>query len=325
MNKIIVKVEENDDIGQRIDLFLSNKTKHSRSKIQNLINAGFVFNKTINQQVNNSSYKINKFDEYEINISTLPQDHIVPKKMDLDIVYEDEDLLVINKPPFLSVHPGAGNFDNTLVNGLVYEYSNNLSKVGGDFRLGIVHRLDKDTSGLLLVAKNDETHLHLAEQFYNHSINREYRCMVWGVPFIKSGKIENFIQRSPKNRLKMETHQSKGKLAITTYKVINTYLDCISLVNLNLFTGRTHQIRLHMMELGYPLLGEQLYTKQSTNKYLNKLPLHIQHEVSKLHRQSLHAYKIGFIHPKSEEYMEFNQKEPSDINNIYNLVNFNME
>ncbi len=319
-DKLIIKSQTNTK--ERIDVFLSQHTGFTRSKIQNLIKLGFIKNITTASVVNSSSYKVICGEEYEIMNDIIPQNHLIAKKMDIEIIYEDDDLLIVNKPAFLTVHPGAGNYENTLVNGLLYNYKNKLSSIGGDLRLGIVHRIDKDTSGLLVIAKNDETHLALSEQFADHSITRKYRCLVWGVPLIKSGKIENFIQRSDKNRLKMATNKVNGKKAITHYKIINFYQDLISLVDVELFTGRTHQIRLHMLELGYPLVGEKLYSKNSTIGKLNKLSIDIQNVINSLNRQSLHAYKLGFTHPKTSKYIEFIQEEPLELLEIYNLLNF---
>jgi len=321
MDNIIVEVNFEDEL-DRIDLFLAKKTNFTRSKIQNLIKLGFITNKNTNEVIKSSSYGVNQSDIFIITTNTLPQEHLIATKIDLDIIYEDEVLEVINKPAHLTVHPGAGNYDNTLANGLLYKYRDNLSSLGGNFRLGIVHRIDKDTSGLLVVVKNDEAHAFLANQFAEHSVTRRYRALVWGMPFLKSGKITGYMDRCKKNRLKMATSKTSGKLAITNYKFTNFYQDLVSLVDLQLQTGRTHQIRLHMQELGHPLLGETLYNIKGANKYYNKLDEEIKAVVDSLDRQALHAYKLGFIHPLSQEYMEFNLPEPSDMQNVYQKLNF---
>lgn len=324
MDNMIVEVKDEDEL-DRVDLFLTKKTTFTRSKIQNLIKLGFVINKSKNESVKSPSYVVNKNDIFIISTITIPQEHLIATKIDIEIIYEDEYLAVINKPAHLTVHPGAGNYDNTLANGLLYKYRENLSSLGGNFRLGIVHRIDKDTSGLLVVAKDDETHSHLAEQFADHSITRRYRALVWGMPFLKSGKITGYMDRCKKNRLKMASSKATGKLAITNYKFTNFYQDLISLVDLQLQTGRTHQIRLHMQELGHPLLGETLYNIRGANKYYNKLDDEIKAVVDKLDRQALHAYKLGFIHPKDGEYMEFNLDEPQDLQNIYQTLGFEIK
>jgi 23S rRNA pseudouridine1911/1915/1917 synthase len=321
MDNIVVEVNFEDEL-DRIDLFLAKKTNFTRSKIQNLIKLGFITNKNTNEIIKSSSYGVNQSDIFIITTNTLPQEHLIATKIDLDIIYEDEVLAVINKPAHLTVHPGAGNYDNTLANGLLYKYRDNLSSLGGNFRLGIVHRIDKDTSGLLVVVKNDEAHAFLANQFAEHSVTRRYRALVWGMPFLKSGKITGYMDRCKKNRLKMATSKTSGKLAITNYKFTNFYQDLVSLVDLQLQTGRTHQIRLHMQELGHPLLGETLYNIKGANKYYNKLDEEIKAVVDSLDRQALHAYKLGFIHPLSQEYMEFNLPEPSDMQNVYQKLNF---
>ena len=248
--------------GYRIDKFLQLQiNKLSRTRLQTLIHDGQV---TLNEVIIYSpAKKIKNKDKIEINFPPSKETHIKGNKIDLDILYDDDDLVIINKHPGIVVHPGAGNYEKTIVNGLIYKYQNNLSNIGGKLRPGIVHRIDKDTSGVIVVAKNDYTHTNLSQQFSNHTIKRVYEALIWGSLKPQSGKIKEKISRSIKNRQLMAVRKEKGKMAITNYKTIkifqNSNLPKISLIECKLETGRTHQIRVHMNYKGNPILGDKSY------------------------------------------------------------------
>lgn len=288
-----IKVQTSDI---RLDKYLSENTDYSREFIQKLIHDERVL---INEKKQKASYKVNLGDEVVINDEGFVQDmDIKPVEMDLNIVYEDDDIMVIDKPSGLVVHPGSGNYDNTLVNGLLY-YTKNLSNINGEVRPGIVHRIDKDTSGLLLVAKTNKAHEILSEYFKNKKVKREYIALLNGVFKNGSATIDAPIGRDKKNREKMCVTEENSKNAVTHMKVLkrypkNTLVSCI------LDTGRTHQIRVHMAYIGHPLLGDTLYGTSS--------PL--------ISRQALHAYKIKFIHPINKNTLEFSAPIPADFEKI---------
>jgi 23S rRNA pseudouridine1911/1915/1917 synthase len=303
----------------RIDKFLQSQFKKiSRSKLQNLIRNGYV--KLNNTIIVSSSKKIKENDLIEV-IFPLPKEtHIKSSKMSLDILYEDADLIIINKSPGVVVHPGAGNHDKTIVNGLLFHCKDKLSSIGGKLRPGIVHRIDKDTSGAIVVAKNDFTHNNLSKQFSNHTIKRIYEAIVWGALKPSSGKINANILRSVKNRQLMAVtkDQNKGKIAVTNYKTLkvfkNSNLPKISFIECKLETGRTHQIRVHMNFKGNPILGDKSYGK-SRKKFKN-IGLKIEKEINNFKRQSLHAKSLGFIHPVTGKEMFFEAKRPKDFDSL---------
>ena len=257
--------------GNRIDKFLQTKLDIvSRTKIQKLIRSGFV--RINNNIIRETSKKIKPEDIIEVKFNQTKKTNIKAHKMNLDILHEDNDIILINKPAGMVVHPGAGNYEQTLVNGLLFHYKNKLSAIGGALRPGIVHRIDKDTSGVIVIAKNDEAHINLSKQFSNHKIERKYEALVWGALRPANGKIKEKISRSFKNRQLMMVRKEKGKLAITNYKTLkifhNTNLPKISHIECQLETGRTHQIRVHMNFKGNPILGDKSYGK-SKKKYKN--------------------------------------------------------
>ena len=223
-----------------------------------------------------------------------------PFKYKLDIVFEDEDLIVLNKPAGIVMHPGAGNFDNTIVNALINYDKNSLSNIGDGLRPGIVHRIDKNTSGLVVVAKNNQTHEHLSLQFNKHTIKRIYQLLIWGKIRPSKGKIETLITRSSKNRQLMEVSNTKGKKAITNYKTLEVFENkntpTLSLLECKLETGRTHQIRVHMKYLGNSIVGDDKYKKKF--KKIKDIDPLLEKNITNLNRQFLHAKTIGFIHPK---------------------------
>ncbi len=264
------------------------------------------------------SKKVNIKDKIKLEVPELKKLEIKPYKYKLDIIYEDNDVMVINKPAGLVVHPGAGNFDNTLVNALINYDKKNLSSINGELRPGIVHRLDKDTSGVIIVAKNNFAHTHLSKQFNEHSIDRKYIAIVWGKLRPQKGEIKTFITRSSKNRQLMDVSQTKGKLAITNYKTIETYendrVPTLSLVEYRLKTGRTHQIRVHMKFKGNPILGDKSYKKKL--KKLKDVDPELNEIIKKIDRQCLHAKSLGFLHPTKNQRLFFESKLPNDLHKI---------
>lgn len=280
MKKIV-----SDTSNIRIDKYLSESTKYSREFIQKLISNNLIL---VNNQPTKASYKVNLNDEITINEEELIEEkEIVPTKMDLDIVYEDKDIMVINKPSGLVVHPGSGNYTNTLVNGLMY-YTKNLSTIGGEARPGIVHRIDKDTSGLLLIAKSNKAHEILSNDFKNKRVHREYIALLSGIFKSGSATIDAPIGRDKINREKMTVTEENSKHAITHMKVLKRY-EKHTLVSCILDTGRTHQIRVHMAYIGYPVFNDPVYGKQTATEF----------------GQFLHSAKMDFIHPITKEEMHF--------------------
>ena len=317
MNKIINLIVDENNQSRRVDVFLSKyEKKISRTKIKNLIEKGYL--EINNLKVLEPSKKINIKDKIKLEVPELKKLEIKPYKYKLDIIYEDNDVMVINKPAGLVVHPGAGNFDNTLVNALINYDKKNLSSINGELRPGIVHRLDKDTSGVIIVAKNNFAHTHLSKQFNEHSIDRKYIALVWGKLRPQKGEIKTFITRSSKNRQLMDVSQTKGKLAITNYKTIEIYendrVPTLSLVEYKLETGRTHQIRVHMNFKGNPILGDKSYKKKL--KKLKDIDLELDEVIKKIDRQCLHAKYLGFLHPAKNERFFFESKLPDDLQKI---------
>jgi 23S rRNA pseudouridine1911/1915/1917 synthase len=317
MNKIINLIVDKNNQNKRVDIFLSKyEKKISRTKIKNLIEKGYL--KINNQIVLEPSKKISVKDKVKLEVPKLKKLEIKPYKYKLDIIYEDNDVMVINKPAGLVVHPGAGNFDNTLVNALINYDKKNLSSINGELRPGIVHRLDKDTSGVIIVAKNNFAHTHLSKQFNEHSIDRKYIALVWGKLRPQKGEIKTFITRSSKNRQLMDVSQTKGKLAITNYKTIEIYenarVPTLSLVEYRLKTGRTHQIRVHMKFKGNPILGDKSYKKKL--KKLKDVDPELNEIIKKIDRQCLHAKSLGFLHPTKNQRLFFESKLPNDLHKI---------
>jgi len=308
--------------GYRVDKFLQSQLKtFSRTRIQNLINDGQV--QLNNITIRNSSKKIKEKDKIEVNFPPPKETLIKPNKIPLDILYDDEDIIVINKFPGVVVHPGAGNYEKTIVNGLLFKYRNNLSSIGGKLRPGIVHRIDKDTSGVIVVAKNDNAHINLSKQFSNHSIKRVYEALVWGSLRPQNGKINERISRSIKNRQLMAVRKEKGKTAITNYKTLkifhNTNLPRISHIECQLETGRTHQIRVHMSFKGNSILGDKSYGK--SKKKFKEINPNIEKEINNFSRQALHAKSLAFVHPKTNKEIFFEAKRPEDFNALIKSLN----
>lgn len=280
----------------------------SRNKIQTLAESK---NIAVNGHIiTDSNYHLKVKDVVEIDCapilrrSTPSSDATVA----FSVLYEDEDIIVVDKPAGIVVHPGAGNHDHTLVNGLVSRY-NALSSGSDDSRPGIVHRIDKDTSGILVIAKNDTAHMHLARQFQVHSIKRRYICFCYGVPRLIQGKIETFIARDSHNRVKMAvSSDGRGKNAITFYRILRKFASFAAKIECDLHTGRTHQIRVHMSHIDHSLIGDSVYKKKNY-----AVPKSIVEYLLHFPRQALHAYFLEFVHPKSEKIMHFEVGLPNDL------------
>ena len=314
MKKKINLIVEDDDKNLRIDVFINKKENEiSRTRIKNLI-----LNKKLklnHKTLEDPSKKISTNDILELTIPKPKMASLKPYKYELDITYEDEDLIVINKPAGIVMHPGAGNFDNTIVNALVNYDKNSLSNIGDELRPGIVHRIDKNTSGLVVIAKNNQTHEQLSIQFSKHSITRVYELLIWGKIRPSKGRVETLIARSSKNRQMMEVSNKKGKKAITNYKTVEIFegknTPTLSLLECKLETGRTHQIRVHMNYLGNSIVGDDKY-KKKFKKIKNIDPL-LEKNLIGLNRQFLHAKTLGFLHPKKNKVMIFNSFLPQDL------------
>ncbi len=304
----------------RLDKFLTLKLPEilpvgevmSRSRLQKLILSG---NLTLDDVIiADNSRKVKTGDAYVLNVPPAEEADPVAENIALEIIYEDDDLLVVNKPAGMTVHPAAGAWHGTLVNALLYHCAENLSGIGGVKRPGIVHRIDKETSGLLVVAKNDFAHQNLSEQFAEHSIERTYWAVVYGVPQPLEGTIEGNIGRSPFDRKKMAIVQGGGKTAITHYKTLQIFAHTAALVQCQLETGRTHQIRVHLSSKGYALIGDKVYVKNHKSELA--LPAEIKNYVNSFPRQALHAKSLGFIHPRSGQFMQFDSDLPADMQQL---------
>ena len=291
MEEIILKVTE-DNNGERIDKYLSTVIEgKTRSFIQGLIEDKAI---TVNGKIVKSNYKLKTNDEIVVILPEPIELDVKAENIDLNIVYEDSDVIVVNKPKNMVVHPAPGNYTGTLVNGLLY-HCKDLSGINGVIRPGIVHRIDKDTTGILVIAKNDEAHNSLAKQFKDHSIKREYYALVEGRFSKESGTVDKPLGRNKKDRLKMDIVED-GRRAVTHYEVLEQYDKGVSLIKCTLETGRTHQIRVHMASIGHPLVGDQTYG--------------FKKQKFKIEGQALHAKTLGFIHPSTGEYIEFTSDLP---------------
>jgi len=321
MKKSINLITQSEDNNLRVDVFVNKKESSlSRTRIKNLI-----LNKKLKlngKMIDSPSHKVLNGDKINLEIPEPKKASLKSFDFKLNIIYEDDDLLVINKPADIIMHPGAGNYNNTIVNALMHYLGNNLSTIGDEHRPGIVHRIDKDTSGLVVVAKNNETHEDLSNQFNKHTINRIYQLMIWGKLRPQSGKIETLITRSSRNRQLMEVGITKGKKAITNYKTLEIFesdkTPTLSLVECKLETGRTHQIRVHMSHKGNNILGDNKYKKKF--KKLKNIDTGLEESLYKLNRQFLHAKTLGFIHPKSGKELEFSSILPQDLENILKML-----
>ena len=321
MEKNINLIVEADENNLRLDVFVNKREKLiSRTRIKNLILKEKL--KINNQIISSPAKKVSTNDEINLEIPEPKEASLKPYDYKLEIIHEDEDLLVINKPAGIIMHPGAGNYDQTIVNALMHYDKNSLSTIGDELRPGIVHRIDKNTSGLIVIAKNNETHENLSKQFSDHTITRVYQLLIWGKLRPSSGKIDTYIVRSSKNRQLMEVSTSKGKRAKTNYKTVevfeNNKTPTLSLVECKLETGRTHQIRVHMTHLGNSIVGDDKYKKKY--KKIKNIDLDLENLISKLDRQFLHAKTLGFVHPKTNEEMIFSSILPQELNNLLKML-----
>ena len=298
---------EKKDENLRIDKFLSDKLENSsRSYIQKLILDGLV---KVNGENASKNFKVSKGQNISINFPEIKELEVCPENIPLDIVYEDEDLLIVNKPKDMVVHPAPGNYTGTLVNALLYHCKDSLSGINGVMRPGIVHRIDKDTSGLLIVAKNDRSHRSLAEQIKNHNFERQYEAVVHG-NLEQKGTVKTFITRHKIDRKKMTTSKISGKIAVTHYETLKNY-DGYSHIKLKLETGRTHQIRVHMSYLNHPVLGDTVYGRKEKKEF------------EFLKGQCLHAKVIGFHHPTSKKYLRFESDLPLYFKKVLEILENN--
>lgn len=300
MESFQFEIDKEED-GIRLDVFISNKLKDkSRSYIQDVIKAG---NVKVNDKVKKSNYKLKANDKIALEMPENVELVVEKENIPIDILYEDSDVIVVNKPQGMVVHPAPGNYTGTLVNALLY-HCKDLSGINGVVRPGIVHRIDKDTSGVLVVAKNDNAHQKLAEQFKEHSMTREYYALVEGVIQKEEGTIDAPLARHPVDRIKISVVKD-GRRAVTHYKVLQRFKNS-TLVKCSLETGRTHQIRVHMSHIGHPLIGDPVYGYKKQR--------------FKLQGQLLHAKKLGFVHPSTGEYMEFESELPEYFIKIINIL-----
>lgn len=308
----------------RLDRFLSEALPSlSRTRVQALIKAGQVASS--GATIEDVKYRVKPGDSFELLVPAPTEATLAAEAIPLDVVYEDDALIVIDKPAGLVVHPGAGQPDGTLANALIAHCGKSLSGIGGVARPGIVHRLDKETSGLMVVAKTDQAHRALAEQFADHGrtgdMERGYLALVWGAPSRPQGRIEAPLGRHPASRTKMAVlNKEKGRHAATRWRVKETYgqdkgAPIVALVECTLETGRTHQVRVHMAHIGHPLIGDPLYGRGFKSK-LGKLPEGAQAKIAGLERQALHAARLAFVHPVSGTLLEFNSPLPDDLAEI---------
>lgn len=296
---------EKKDVKKRLDKYILEKDLGiTRSYIKNLVEDGSI---TVNGNIEKSGYSLKENDEVVVNLKEDVVASIIPENIPLEIMYEDEDIIIVNKSKGMVVHPANGNYSGTMVNSLMYSHKNKLSGINGSIRPGIVHRIDKDTSGILVVAKNDKTHKKLSEVFKKHDIKREYVALVKGIVKEDSFTIDKPIGRSTKDRKKMAVTSKNSRNAITHIEVLKRfYLSNVTLVKATLETGRTHQIRVHMAYIHHPLVGDEVYSKKDT-----KL---------KVKGQMLHAKVLGFNHPTTGEYVEFESEIPEEFQNLINTL-----
>lgn len=294
MKKIVIE----NSMGKRIDAYLMEELMVSRSKVQKMIKENFIL---VNDATPKSSYTLKDGDVILVEEYIEEESFLAPIKMDLDVVYEDDDVIIINKPNGLVVHPGVGNKSNTLVNGLLYHFKN-LSSLNGEDRPGIVHRIDAYTTGLLMVAKNDFAHEKLANQLEKKTTKRKYVALVWGVIKNDTGTIDAPIGRDSNDRKKQAVTSANSKESVTHFKVIKRFKE-VTLIELELETGRTHQIRVHMNYIGYPIVNDSVYGKR---KLVDDSG------------QCLHAKMLGFIHPRTDKYMEFDSEIPESFIKVMN-------
>lgn len=323
MEKFEFEVLENEE-GLRLDKFLAAKFLEVKPEVNRTKIQSFIEEKTIldgaGKPIKSASQKTKLGQKFSVSIPEPKPSHLEAKEIPYEIVFEDDDLLVINKPYGLTVHPGAGNNNNTLVNALLFTHQNDLSSISGEFRPGIVHRLDKDTSGLMLVAKNDFTHQILSKKLQERDIKRSYLAFIYGCMNPPQGRINKNIIRSKYNRLRMTISRDFGREAMTTYETKEVFAGGFaSIIECRLQTGRTHQIRVHLESEKHSLIGDQLYS--SCRKMMpENMPEEASNYINALNRQALHSYKIGFVHPRSEKEMSFEIELPEDLQKLKNFL-----
>ncbi|QJW90650.1 RluA family pseudouridine synthase [Spirosoma taeanense] len=302
----------------RIDRFLMDRLQNAtRTKIQAAIDVESV---RVNGKITKASYKIKPLDVITVSLPHPPRDtDIKPENIPLNLVFEDDELLVLNKPAGMVVHPAHGNWDGTLVNALVYHFQNLPTSRNGEIRPGLVHRIDKDTSGLMVIAKTEYAMTHLARQFFEHTIERTYNALVWGQPDPPDGTVTGYIGRSLKDRKVQVIYddETKGKWSVTHYKTLAS-LRYVSLIQCNLETGRTHQIRAHMKHIGHPLFNDAMY---GGDRILRGSPVgsykaFVENAFKRLPRQALHAKSLGFTHPRTHEWLQFDSELPEDFRTV---------
>ncbi len=306
-----------EQAGERLDKLLAAAFPElSRTRIQSLLSGGHIT--AADQKPRDGKYKVKAGEEYIILVPPSEPSVIRPVKIPLNIVYEDEHLIVLDKPPQMTVHPGAGTQEDTLVHALLAHAGTSLSGIGGVARPGLVHRLDRDTSGLMVIAKHDVAHRKLAQQLKSRWLKRHYLALCWGTPEPRIGTVRTNLTRSPENRRKMKATAKDGKHAVTHYVVKKVLLKGLaSLVECKLETGRTHQIRVHMEYLGHSIMGDPIYIDQ-VKKYAPKFPPNLLNYIPS--RQCLHSYKLILTHPYTEEILEFQSPLPADIEKLYNVL-----
>lgn len=313
-----------DDVGLRLDRMLAERMEgHSRSRLKMLIEDGNVTRD--GTTIGEPSYKVKQAETFIVSIPPAVRAEPVACDIPLDIVFEDDDIVVVNKAAGMVVHPAPGHWAGTLVNAILYHCGDSLSGIGGVLRPGIVHRLDKDTSGLIVIAKNDQAHTNLGRQFSTHTIERYYQALVWSAPRPLVGTINTIITRCDTDRKKMvvpkEPSGSRGKQAVTHYKVVERFgyeeEAVASLVECRLETGRTHQVRVHLAHIGHAIIGDPVYRRSRRLKWHEgKYNRNLQRVLSRFKRQALHARRLGFKHPKSAEFLHFEVDFPNDIKEL---------
>lgn len=296
------------DAGGRLDLFLAEKTGVTRSQIQKLIEQGDIL---VNSRQSSQNYRVKTGDAVSIGQPEKYEEGLLPEPILIEILYQDKYLVVVNKPAGMVVYPSAGHYSGTLMNALAYHYKK-LASIGGPLRPGVVHRLDKDTSGVMVVALDDNAYYDLIEQFRQRTINRRYKALVYGNLREDSGEIMSLIGRSETDRKKMSTRVRRGKEAVTRWRVTKRF-GCATLIEARLGTGRTHQIRVHFASIGHPVLGDRTYGKKTSIDIGNKRVI--------FPRQMLHAELLGFIHPITKEPLEFSGPLPEDMKNLLQVLN----
>jgi 23S rRNA pseudouridine1911/1915/1917 synthase len=287
----------------RLDSFLSSKTGLSRAFVQKLINSGMI---AVNSEKKKPNYRLRTHDLIEMTTPSKPDEELTPEDIPLSVIWEDNDIVVIDKPPQMVVHPGAGNRKGTLINALLMR-CNKLASIGAPLRPGVVHRLDKDTSGVIVIAKEDTAYISLQRQFKQREVEKQYLALLYGNPKKDQGEIKESIGRSVSNRKKMSTRTRKGREAVTRFEVIKRFKPAV-LARIKTLTGRTHQIRVHCSSIGHPVLGDKLYGKKTELKFSGRTIL--------ISRQMLHAHSIKFRHPKDKKLTEFTAPVPEDMKNI---------